>query len=283
VQESVGSAVVAAQTVGGTVGATIQQVANQAFADALSPTAVVAAVVAVSGALIAYVFLPARAATPDTGDPLVDAAAEFTQISDTQRRTLAGLTLGMLADAGMSSLTYNAIAAQSGISTTTLQANWPTRIDAITDALNELYKSYPIPNTGNLATDLDDYLHQLTGVVTNARARQVLGALIAEGASNRRSPLRSVRASSNPGAPPSPHASPTNATTSPSLSPRPSTSSPARYSSGPFFPRHHPTTTSSVPSSGSSSQHPRSRANHEPSSTLSRRRSPRPRPAPPAR
>ncbi len=65
-----------------------------------------------------------------------------------------------------------------------MQANWPTRIDAITDALNELYKSYPIPNTGNLATDLDDYLHQLTGVVTNARARQVLGALIAEGASN---------------------------------------------------------------------------------------------------
>ena len=36
VQDSIGSAVVVAQTVGGTVGATIQQISNQAFVDALS-------------------------------------------------------------------------------------------------------------------------------------------------------------------------------------------------------------------------------------------------------
>jgi EmrB/QacA subfamily drug resistance transporter len=184
VQESIGSAVVAAQAVGGAAAATIQQVANQAFVDALAPTAIVAAVVAVGGAAVAYFFLPARAATADTGDPLVDAAAESASISDAERRTLASLTLSVLADAGMSSLTYNAIAAKSGISTATLQANWPTRIDAIADALNELTKSRPIPNTGNLAADLDAYLHELTNVLATVRAREVLGALIAEAASN---------------------------------------------------------------------------------------------------
>ena len=250
VQESIGSAVVAAQTVGGTVGDHHPAGRQPSLRRRpRRPTAIVAAVVAVGGAAVAYFFLPARAATADTGDPLVDAAAEFTPISDAERRTLASLTLGMLADAGMSSLTYNAIAAQSGISTTTLQANWPTRIDAITDALNEIYKSRPIPDTGDLAADLDDYLHELAAVLATARARQVLGALIAEAVvqpgARRRAPMH---ASSNPGAPPSPPDSPTNPTTSPSRSPPPSTSSPARSTSGPCSPTRHPTTTSSTPS-----------------------------------
>ena len=184
VQDSIGSAVVVAQTVGGTVGTTIQQIANQAFVDALSPTAIVAAIVALGGAAVAYFFLPSRAAAVDTGDPLVDAAAEFTAISDVQRRNLAGLTLSMLADAGMSSLTYNAIAAQSGISTTTLQANWPSRVDAVTDALAEIYRSRPIPDSGDLAADVEAYLRELAGVLATPRAREVLGALIAEASSN---------------------------------------------------------------------------------------------------
>jgi hypothetical protein len=94
------------------------------------------------------------------------------------------LTLSVLADAGMSSLTYHAIAAKSGISTSALQANGPTRIDAITDALNELSTSRPIPDTGDLVTDLGDDLHEPVNILTTVRARQVLGALIAEAASN---------------------------------------------------------------------------------------------------
>lgn len=184
VQESIGSAVIAAQAVGGAAAASIQQIANQAFVDALSPTVIVAAIVAVGGAIVAYLFLPARAATTGSGDPLVDAAVERAPISDAQRRDLASLTLGMLADAGMSSLTYHAIAARSGVSAATLQANWPSRVAAVSDAVRELYEARPVPDTGDLAADLDHHLRDLAHVLAAPRARQVLGALIAEAASD---------------------------------------------------------------------------------------------------
>ncbi len=59
--DSVGGAhAVAAQT-GGSAGADLVATANQAFVDAMSTTAGIAAAIAIAGALIAAVFLPARA------------------------------------------------------------------------------------------------------------------------------------------------------------------------------------------------------------------------------
>jgi AcrR family transcriptional regulator len=180
VKSSIGSAVVAAQTIGGSTAVAIQRVANQAFVHALSKTVIVGAFVALGGAAVAYFFLPARAATADTGDELVDAATDLLPIDSQERRNLALIVLDMLADAGLSSLTYNAIAAKSGISVSTLQANWPSRIDAVVDALGEIRRSRPIPDTGNLADDLSVYLRQLADVAVNERAREVLGALVVE-------------------------------------------------------------------------------------------------------
>jgi EmrB/QacA subfamily drug resistance transporter len=183
VKSSIGSAVIAAQTVGGDVGATIKSVSNDAFVHALSISVIVGAVVAAGGALVAYLFLPARAAEP-AGDELVAGAAGRIPITPEQRRNLASVTLGLLADAGMSSLTYNAIAARSGISSAALASNWSSRVDAVTDALGEVYRSRPIPDTGDLDRDLRGYLDQLRAVLAEPRAREVLGALIAEAARN---------------------------------------------------------------------------------------------------
>jgi len=47
-----------------------------------------------------------------------------------------------------------------------------------------VYRARPIPDTGDLAADLDGYLRQLAEVLATARAREVLGALIAEAASD---------------------------------------------------------------------------------------------------
>ncbi|MBV9952099.1 MAG: DHA2 family efflux MFS transporter permease subunit [Acidimicrobiia bacterium] len=181
VKGSIGSAVIAAQSVGGQVGSTIQDVANHAFVDALSRSVAIAAFVAIGGALVAFVFLPARAVEP-AADELVGGAAGALPIPEDQRRNLATITLGLLADAGMSSLTYNAIASRSGISTTALEANWQSRVAAVTDALAEVYKARPVPDTGDVARDLCAYLDDLRLALDEPRARQVLGALISEAA-----------------------------------------------------------------------------------------------------
>ena len=101
-----------------------------------------------------------------------------------QHRSLARVVLGLLADAGMSSLTYNAVSAQSGIGTSSLQRIWASRVEAVTDALAEVYGEHPVPDTGDLRADLRTYVGQLANTLAEPRARQVLGALVAEAATD---------------------------------------------------------------------------------------------------
>ena len=54
----------------------------------------------------------------------------------------------------MSSLTYNAIAARSGIGTATLERYWGSRVDAVSDALAEVFAAHPVPDTGDIRLDL---------------------------------------------------------------------------------------------------------------------------------
>ena len=93
---------------------------------------------------------------------------------------MAAVALGLLADAGMSSLTYNAVASRSGISTATLEHYWTSRVDAVTDAMREVFAEHPVPDTGDLRRDLAAYLHDVGEVISTPRARRVLGVLVAE-------------------------------------------------------------------------------------------------------
>ena len=160
-----------------------------------------------------------------------------------------GATLELLADAGMSSLTYNGIATRSGISTATLERYWGSRVDAVTDAIDEICRAQPIPDTGDLAADLGRIC------TTSARSSpppRPRGDRRAGG-----------RGGVGPGAgarPARARARPTAAASSPSDSPgnrtrltvpvdcRRSTSSPGRSTSARCSPTHRPTTSSSTPS-----------------------------------
>jgi EmrB/QacA subfamily drug resistance transporter len=184
VKDSVGAAATVAAQLPAAVGQTIVTAANDAFVDAMTTTVIVAAAVALVGALVAFRFLPARAADWDAEAALIDGAALHLPDDPERRLGLARATLGLFADAGMSSLTYNAVAARSGIGTATLEHYWTSRVDAVSDALAEVFKAHPVPNTGNLHRDLRDYLHDVGNVLSQPRARQVLGALIAEASSN---------------------------------------------------------------------------------------------------
>jgi EmrB/QacA subfamily drug resistance transporter len=184
VQDSIGGAVIAAAALPQAVGDTITAAANSAFIHAMDRTVIVAAVVALAGAAIAYLFLPARPRSSNAMDDLVDDAAARLKDDPQQRLGLARATLGLLADAGMSSLTYNAIAARSGVGTATLQRYWTSRVDGVTDAMREVFESHPIPQGGDIFDDLHDYIYELAGVLSDPRARQVVAALVAAGASD---------------------------------------------------------------------------------------------------
>jgi hypothetical protein len=66
--DSIGSALVAAQQVGGQTGAELADAARAAYVDGFGLALVVAAGVALAGAVIAAIWLPARATDLDTAD-----------------------------------------------------------------------------------------------------------------------------------------------------------------------------------------------------------------------
>jgi AcrR family transcriptional regulator len=123
-------------------------------------------------------FLPARARDADVLDGAVEGAAR--RLDPQKRLGLARATLELFADAGMSSLTYSAISTRSGVSTDTLERYWTSRVDAVTDAMAEVFKSHPVPHTGDLHRDIHHYVHEVGDALSEPRARQVLAALIAE-------------------------------------------------------------------------------------------------------
>ncbi len=164
-RESVGAAAVVAGKLPAATAHAVGRAANVAFVHALAVSVIVAAVVALAGAVVAAVFLPARpqiAGGPEL-TTLIDGAAQ--RLDTPVRRNLAAATLGLLADAGMSSITYNGVAARSGVATTTLARYWTSRVDAVTDALSEVFADHPIPDTGDLHSDLRAYLLDMGEVV----------------------------------------------------------------------------------------------------------------------
>ena len=161
----------------------ITAAANSAFIHALDRTVIVGAVVALFGAFIAFRYLPARSEDTDI-ERLIEGAAQRLPDDPEQRLGLAHATLGLFADAGMSSLTYNGIAARSGISTATLERYWGSRVDAVSDALAEVFAAHPVPDTGDLRGDLRAYLLEIGQVLSEPRSRQIIGALVSEAASD---------------------------------------------------------------------------------------------------
>lgn len=178
---SIGAAFIVAQRLPAASASAVTSLARVAYAHALDGTVVVGAAVAFAGVLVALAFLPARAAGDELVE-LIDGAAQ--RLDPQQRRDLAAATLGVLADAGMSSLTYSGISGRSGVATSTLRRYWTSRVDAVVDALAEVFAEHPVPDTGDLLADMRAYLRDLGATIATPRARQVMAALVAEAAAD---------------------------------------------------------------------------------------------------
>lgn len=181
VQDSVGAASLVAEHLPPAIAAKLTEVANAAFVSAIDRAVIVGALVALGGALVALLFLPARARGSESLEALAEETSTRLPKDPARRLDLARSALELLADAGMSSLTYNAVAARSGFATATLEHHWTSRVDAVADALAEVMAALPIPDTGDLAADLRAYLRSISALLADERSRQILRALVSEG------------------------------------------------------------------------------------------------------
>jgi AcrR family transcriptional regulator len=189
VQSSVGGAAIVAETIGGDAARLLTSAANEAFVEALGHTVYVGTAVALLGALVALIFLPSRPieaiAEPGLEDIVVRAAQNLpADAVNDERRGIGQAILELLADGGMSSLTFNGIATRSGVSTATVRRYWGSRVDAVIDSLSDVFAQHPIPATGDAHHDLESYLTDEQRILATPRGRAVIASLAAAAAND---------------------------------------------------------------------------------------------------
>ncbi len=185
-EDSVGSAAALAARLPAGAAKFVTDAANSAFVHALDHTVIVGAIVAVLGAAVAAIFLPARPATAEPElagiDDLVVATAQRLPAGARTRRDVAGSVLQLLTEAGFSSLTFHGVASRSGVSTQTLERYWGSRIDMVSDAVKTALADFAVPDTGSFRADCDAYLERAALVFGDPRAMPVITQLLNEGA-----------------------------------------------------------------------------------------------------
>jgi AcrR family transcriptional regulator len=185
VSSSIGSASIVAAHLPASAAAVVTEAANAAFVAGIQHTVFIGAGIAFVGAAIAAVFLPTRPVNMGeaTGglESLVASSARSLP-SARRRRDLAGATLDLLAEAGFSSLTFSGIATRSGVSTNNLCRYWTDRVDAVVNAVDEVFQEHPVSDSDDIATDLRGAAAALGSVIATPRARAVLGSLISASA-----------------------------------------------------------------------------------------------------
>ena len=132
------------------------------------------------GALVALIFLPSRPAT---------AAGVSKQVDDLAWRAGRGLSrsdapdpvdaagIGLLSQAGMSSLAFNGMAARSGIATAGGR-NWGTNFVRVVGVAYATMADQHVPDSGSLRTDVCDYLTQAMTAMRTPEIRPVIVALL---------------------------------------------------------------------------------------------------------
>jgi EmrB/QacA subfamily drug resistance transporter len=183
-KDSIGSATALATQLPADAAKVVTATANAAFVHALDHTVVVGAIIALIGAAVAAIFLPARPeADPDAAiEGLVIATAQHLPAEARPRRDIASAVLRLMTEAGFSSLTFNGVASRSGVSTQTIERYWGSRVDMVADAANIMLADFPIPHTGSFRADCGSYLEHVATVLGDGRALPVVAQLVYEAA-----------------------------------------------------------------------------------------------------
>jgi AcrR family transcriptional regulator len=186
IRDSVGAAAQVAKQLPADAARTLTGAVDQAFVHALDRTVFVGAGIALLGAIVAAVFLPANAEPATAEDQEVDDLIRVTarNLSGDSRppRDLVGAALQSLAEAGFSSLTFHGVATRAGISTETLGRYWSSKVDLVADAMRSVTIDRELPDTGSFRGDCSIYLRETSADLTDPRLRPIIGGLIGEAA-----------------------------------------------------------------------------------------------------
>jgi EmrB/QacA subfamily drug resistance transporter len=172
--------------------AALTRVTNEAFVYGMDHAVVIGAAVALVGAVVALVFLPARPmrANAEGLDDLATTVHHTAQTLPTEtvvsqdpaRPAIVGATMRLLAEAGFSSLHFSGVATRAGLSTSTIESHWTSKLDLVVDALRSALAEHPIPDTGSLAGDCRRYLADFAEAIDAPDAGAVIAALIDDAA-----------------------------------------------------------------------------------------------------
>jgi EmrB/QacA subfamily drug resistance transporter len=183
VRSSVGGAAAVAARLPEQFRAPFERVVNDAFVHGMTRAVVFGAVVALLGAVVALVFLPARPVVdieaPLELDDLVVATAQAIPTEPPRRRVLSA-TVDLLKEAGFSSLNFHAVSTRAGVSTSTLERIWTSKVDLVTAVVAELSERLPVPDTGSVRDDALAYLDALASLFAAPWAPGVIAVLVGE-------------------------------------------------------------------------------------------------------
>lgn len=90
----------------------------------------------------------------------------------------------VLAAAGPSGFTIDAVAAHAGVGKATIYRRWPSKVELLLAVAQEAVFEIGDPDTGSLRTDLVVFLTQMGDKFRNTMAGRVLPAVLAEAAGN---------------------------------------------------------------------------------------------------
>ena len=141
--------------------------AQTAFVNGMHVAALAAAGVALAGAVVAYLVIPAREREPSMGLATPGAGARMSDTAESPRRmpgrprseashqAIIEATLELLIEEGYGSLTMEGVRARAGVGKATIYRRWHSKEELVRDAIVFLHHEFETPDTGSLRGDYE--------------------------------------------------------------------------------------------------------------------------------
>ena len=185
--------------IGGATGDRLAVTAQEAFVNGMHAAVVVAAAVAVAGALVALVFLPSReAARAGAGArPAAAAAAAgaggMSETAQEGRRpgrprsaaadaSIVRATLELLLEGGYRGLTMEQVRARAGVGKATLYRRYGSKQELVAEAVRHINQPIPVPDTGSVRDDILAIAQSAIEGVARVGAATFIPRMLAEAA-----------------------------------------------------------------------------------------------------
>lgn len=106
-----------------------------------------------------------------------DGAQASVRRGEHARRRVLEAALAQLAEEGASRFSMDRVAARAHASKATLYRRWPGAAALLVDAMEHAFQPFPVPDTGDVRTDLRQLLYQAIHRLTNTPFPRLLAAV----------------------------------------------------------------------------------------------------------